>query len=234
MDEGDLLMAKQFAVIGLGRFGASVAGALYTLGYDVLGIDSNEEKTQMLADNLTHIVTADATDESTLKALGIRNFDVVIVGIGEDIQSSILTTIILKELGIKQIVVKAQSELHGKVLNKIGADRVVFPERDMGIRVAHNLISPKVLDYVELSPDFSIVEISAIPAWYDKTIRELNLREKYGLNIIAIKADDNNTNVSPKADDVLKKGNILIVTGSREDINKIEKIGEKDNAFYKS
>ena len=163
-------MTKQFAVIGLGRFGASVARTLYTLGYDVLGIDSNEENTQTLADNLTHVVTADATDENTLKALGIRNFDVVIVGIGGDIQSSILTTIILKELGIKYLVAKAQNELHGKVLNKIGADRVVFPERDMGIRVAHNLISPKVLDFVEFSPDFNIVELAVIPMWYNKSL----------------------------------------------------------------
>ncbi len=218
-------MTKQFAVIGLGRFGASVARTLYTLGYDVLGIDSNEENTQTLADNLTHVVTADATDENTLKALGIRNFDVVIVGIGGDIQSSILTTIILKELGIKYLVAKAQNELHGKVLNKIGADRVVFPERDMGIRVAHNLISPKVLDFVEFSPDFNIVELAVIPMWYNKSLRELNLREKYGLNIIAIKTDEN-TNVSPKADDILKEGEILIVTGSKEDIIKIEKLGE--------
>ena len=218
-------MTKQFAVIGLGRFGASVARTLYTLGYDVLGIDSNEENTQTLADNLTHVVTADATDENTLKALGIRNFDVVIVGIGGDIQSSILTTIILKELGIKYLVAKAQNELHGKVLNKIGADRVVFPERDMGIRVAHNLISPKVLDFVEFSPDFNIVELAVIPMWYNKSLRELNMREKYGLNIIAIKTDEN-TNVSPKADDILKEGEILIVTGSKEDIIKIEKLGE--------
>ena len=218
-------MTKQFAVIGLGRFGASVARTLYTLGYDVLGIDSNEENTQTLADNLTHVVTADATDENTLKALGIRNFDVVIVGIGGDIQSSILTTIILKELGIKYLVAKAQNELHGKVLNKIGADRVVFPERDLGIRVADHLISPEVLDFVEFSPDFNIVELAVIPMWYNKSLRELNLREKYGLNIIAIKTDEN-TNVSPKADDILKEGEILIVTGSKEDIIKIEKLGE--------
>ena len=128
-------------------------------------------------------------------------------------------------MGIKYLVAKAQNELHGKVLNKIGADRVVFPERDMGIRVAHNLISPKVLDFVEFSPDFNIVELAVIPMWYNKSLRELNLREKYGLNIIAIKTDEN-TNVSPKADDILKEGEILIVTGSKEYIIKIEKLGE--------
>jgi trk system potassium uptake protein TrkA len=209
-------------VIGLGRFGSSIAKTLYNLGYDVLGIDSDEEIVQSMSDSITHAVQADATDENTLKALGVRNFDVGIVSIGQDIQASILVTLILKEMGIKFVVAKAQNELHGKVLYKIGADRVIFPERDMGIRVAHNLVSSNILDYIELSPDFSIVEITAIPEWYDKTLKELDMRVKHGLNVMAIKRNED-VLVSPKADDVILKGDILVVVGQNKDIEKLEK-----------
>jgi trk system potassium uptake protein TrkA len=213
---------KQFVVIGLGRFGASIASTLYGLGNDVLGIDIDEEIIQYMADQITHAVQADATDEGALKALGVRNFDVAIVSIGQDIQASILVTLILKELGLKYVVAKAQNELHGKVLYKIGADRVVFPERDMGVRVAHNLVSTSVLDYIELSPDFSIVEIEPIPEWHDKTLGQLDIREKYGLNIMAIKRNED-VIISPKAKDYIFKGDILFVVGENKDIEKLEK-----------
>lgn len=215
---------KQFVVIGLGRFGSSVARTLYKLGYDVLGIDINEEIVQSLADSITHAVQADATDENTLKSLGVRNFDVGIVSIGDDIQSSILVTLILKEMGIKYVIAKAQNDLHGKVLYKIGADRVVFPERDMGVRVAHNLVASNILDYIELSPDFSIVELEAFPEWYDKTLGELKMRKNYGLNVMAIKRGED-VIVSPGADDFIKKGDILVVVGQNKDIEKLEKLG---------
>ena len=213
---------KQFVVIGLGRFGASIASTLYGLGNDVLGIDIDEEIIQYMADQITHAVQADATDEGALKALGVRNFDVAIVSIGQDIQASILVTLILKELGLKYVVAKAQNELHGKVLYKIGADRVVFPERDMGVRVAHNLVSTSVLDYIELSPDFSIVEIEPIPEWHDKTLGQLDIREKYGLNIMAIKRNED-VIISPKAKDYIFKGDILFDVGENKDIEKLEK-----------
>ncbi|MCG0274546.1 MAG: TrkA family potassium uptake protein [Thermosediminibacteraceae bacterium] len=213
---------KQFVVIGLGRFGSSVAKTLYKLGYDVLGIDINEEIVQSLVDSITHAVQADATDENTLKALGVRNFDVGIVSIGDDIQASILVTLILKDMGLKYVVAKAQNDLHAKVLYKIGADRVVFPERDMGIRVAHNLVASNILDYIELSPDFSIVEIQALPEWYDKTLRELQMRVKHGLNVMAIKRNED-VIVSPGAEDFIKKGDILVVVGQNKDIEKLEK-----------
>ncbi|NLZ52972.1 MAG: TrkA family potassium uptake protein [Thermoanaerobacteraceae bacterium] len=213
---------RQFLVVGLGRFGSSLAKTLYNLGHDVMGIDSNEEIIQNIADSITHAVQADATDENTLKALGVRNFDVAIVSIGDDIQASILVTIMLKEMGIRYVVAKAQSQLHGKVLYKIGADRVVFPERDMGVRVAHNLVSSNILDYIELSPEYSIVEIVAIPAWFDKSLRQLNMRKKYGLNVMAIKRDDN-VMISPHADDVILKDDILVVVGHKGDIEKFER-----------
>lgn len=216
------MVLRQFLVIGLGHFGKSIATTLYQMGYDVLGVDKDEEIVQSISGSITHAVQADATDENTMKALGTRNFDVGIVSIGQDIQASILITLILKELGVKYVVAKALSELHGKVLYKIGADRVVFPERDMGIRVAHNLVSSNILDYIELSPDFSIVEIAAIPEWHNKSLGQLNMRAKYGINVMAIKSK-NGVVISPKADEVIREQNVLVVVGSKEDINKLEK-----------
>jgi trk system potassium uptake protein TrkA len=148
----------QYVVIGLGRFGTSVAQTLYQMGCEVLAIDTDEEKVQAVANIVTHAVQADATDENAMRALGLRNFDVAIISIG-DIQASILTTLVLKEMGIKRLVAKALSELHGRVLEKIGADKVIYPERDMGMRVAHNLVSGSILDYMELAPGYSIIEV---------------------------------------------------------------------------
>ena len=178
---------KQFVVIGLGRFGSSIATTLYSLGNDVLVIDKNEDLIQDIASQVTHAVQADATDENALRALGIRNFDVAIISIGGDIQSSVMATLILRELGVKYIIAKGNGELHAKVLYKIGADRVVLPEKDMGVRVAHNIISSSILDYIELSSDYSIMEVKAFEDWVGKDLKILNLRKKYGINVIAIK-----------------------------------------------
>ncbi|WP_420544271.1 potassium channel family protein [Tepidanaerobacter acetatoxydans] len=216
------MVLKQFIVIGLGRFGLSLAETLYDLGHDVLGIDIDEEIIQNVVDSITHAVKADATDENALKALGVRNFDVAVVSIGNDIQASILITLILKEMGIKYVVAKAQNELHGKVLHKIGADRIVFPERDMGIRVAHNLTLPNILDYIQLSPEYSIIEISAISSWFNKSLSQLDIRRKYGLNVIAIKRDGD-VIISPSGDDVILKGDVLAVVGKKRDIENMEK-----------
>ncbi len=142
---------QQFVIIGLGRFGSSLALELMELGYEVLGIDRNEEIVEELSDRLTHTVVADATEEEVLKSLGVRNFDCGIVAIGTDIQMSILAAILLKDLGIKTVVAKAISLLHGRALEKLGVDRVIYPERDMGVRVAHQLVTPNLLDYIELS-----------------------------------------------------------------------------------
>lgn len=146
-------MNKQFVIIGCGRFGSSVAKKLNELGCEVMAVDASEETIQNIADSVTHAVQADATDENALKAIGIRNFDVAVITIGANIQASIMVTLMVKELGIKHIVAKAQNEMHAKVLYKIGADRVVFPEREMGVRIAKNLVSNKILDYIELSEE---------------------------------------------------------------------------------
>ncbi|MGB8955039.1 MAG: TrkA family potassium uptake protein [Tumebacillaceae bacterium] len=216
-------MAKQYAVIGLGRFGTSVARTLYEMGYDVLGIDTNEDLIQDAIDLVTHAVTADSTDENALKSIGIRNFDVVVVAIGNDVKNSILTTLILKELGVKYIVVKAQDELHGKVLEKIGADRVVYPERDMGYRVAHNLISPNILDYIELAPDYSILEIHTPNKFVGRSLEQIDIRRKYGCNVMAIK-HGKDINISPIATDILHDGDVLVVVGKNEDLDDLKEL----------
>jgi len=211
---------KQFVVIGLGRFGSSVAKTLYTLGCDVLAIDSSEELVQNISDSVTRAVQADATDEKVLRSLGVRNFDVAIIGTGTDIQTSLLVTLIVKELGVKTVVAKAQNELHAKVLLKIGADRVIFPEKEAGVKLAYSLISSNILDFIELSPEYNIVEIIAIRDWIGKSLNELKLRQRFGLNIIAIKRG-NNIKITPSADDIIMEGDNLVVIASTDDINKL-------------
>lgn len=213
--------AKQFAVLGLGRFGASVGRALSEMGYEVLGVDSDESKVNELSQVLTHVVVADGTDESVLNSLGLRNFDCVVVAVG-DIEASILMTVLLKEMGVKQVVAKATSDVHGRVLTKIGADRVVFPEREMGVRVAQNLVSANVVDFIELSPDYSIAEIVATGSLVGKSLRQLSLRQRYGVNVVAIKRG-NEINVSPTADDVIQANDVLVVIGGSASIRHLER-----------
>jgi trk system potassium uptake protein TrkA len=215
-------MKKQFAVIGMGRFGTSVAKTLSGLGYEVLAIDSSEQRTQEVSHTVTHVVQADSTDEEALRALGLRNFDVVVIAIGQDIQSSILTTITVKELGVPMVIVKAQNELHGKVLKKVGADKVIYPERDMGQRVAHHLISSNIIDYIELSEDHSIVEIKATKAMIGKDLRQLDIRARYGCNVMAVKTGAR-MNIAPSAEDSIKEDDILVVVGKNDDLKNFER-----------
>lgn len=217
---------KQFVVIGLGRFGESVAKTLYGLGHDVLAVDMDEDLVQEISDSVTHAVQMDATDESALRTLGLRNFDVAVVTIGSNIQASVMVTLLVKDLGVKYIIAKGQSDLHAKVLYKIGADRVVLPEKDMGVRVAHNLVSASILDYIELSPDYSMMEMKALKEWDGKNINELKLRSKYGINVMAIKKGDE-INISPSADEVISSDDIIVAIGSAEDLAKIEEIMAK-------
>ncbi|PKM42328.1 MAG: potassium uptake system protein [Firmicutes bacterium HGW-Firmicutes-8] len=213
---------KQFAVIGLGRFGTSVAQTLMMMGYEVLVIDEDQEKIQEVVNQVTHAIQADAKDENALKALGIRNFDVVIVAIGKDTEASILVTVILKELGVKCVVAKARTELHGKVLVKVGADKVVFPERDMGARVAHSLVSSNVLDHIELSPDYSILEVVAPDLLVGKTLRQSDLRVKYGVTVMAVKRG-REILVSPSPDEPIRENDILVAIGENAKLRSIER-----------
>ncbi|MGC5326332.1 potassium channel family protein [Brevibacillus sp. SYSU BS000544] len=214
-------MAKQFAIIGLGRFGSSVARTLYEMDFEVMGIDENEDRINEIIQYVTHAVVADSTDEMALKEIGIRNFDVVVVAIGADIQASILTVLILKEMGVKKIVAKAQNERHGQVLYKVGADRVVFPERDMGVRVAHNLISANVLDFIELAEDYSVAEVVVSRSMVSNTLRQLDVRAKFGVNVIAIKSGEN-FNIAPGPDEVIKEKDVLVVIGHNRDLKDFE------------
>lgn len=215
-------MKKEFVVIGLGRFGGSIVRELIEQGADVMAIDKFSDRVDEFASIATQAIVADTTDESVLKSLGIRNFEHVIVAIGEDIQSSILTTLMLKEIGVNKITVKAQNDYHEKVLRKIGADQVVHPERDMGIRIANNMISNNVLDYLELSDEHSIMEIIANELLAGSTLIDLDIRAKYGINIVAIKRG-NEILVSPQATEEILVNDILIVIGADSDIIRFEK-----------
>ncbi|MFA1819397.1 TrkA family potassium uptake protein [Virgibacillus oceani] len=215
-------MKKDFAVIGLGRFGGSICKELSEEGMQVLAVDMNEEKVNGFKNIASHAVIADTTDEDTLRELGIKNIDHVIVAIGEDIQASILTTVILTDLEINKITAKAQNDYHEKILHKIGVDHVVHPERDMGKRIAHNLISNNILDYLELSDEHSIVEVRAGRKMAGRTLVDLDIRMNYGCNVVAIK-ENKSINVSPGADVVLDEEDVLIVIGNDKDIARFER-----------
>lgn len=214
---------KSFAIIGLGRFGSSVALTLLDSGYEVLALDSNEELVQKYSDKFTHVIAADTTDENSLKSLGMRNFDVVIVAIGHDVQASLLTTLLLKEIGVEHIVAKADNLLHGKMLEKIGANRVVYPERDMGQRLAHNLISTNVLEYIELSPNFGIIEAAVPTPLVGQTLQQSDLRAKFGINVVALKRKGQII-VSPMPTELFELGDILVIIGDSLGIQQFEKM----------
>ncbi|RXI98610.1 TrkA family potassium uptake protein [Anaerobacillus alkaliphilus] len=217
-------MKKQFAVIGLGRFGGSVCRELYQMGHEVLAIDTNEDRVNNFSRYSTHAVVANATDENALQSLGIRNFEHVIVAIGDNIQASILCTLLLKELNVKQVWVKAQNQYHHKVVEKIGADRIIHPEHDMGVRIAHYLVSEKIIDYIELSPEFSIVELIASRKVSYQTIAKLDIRAKYGCTILGIKRGEE-VIISPPPTHEIFENDILIVIGHNNDLKRFEDEG---------
>ena len=216
------MKTKTFAVIGLGRFGSSVAQTLAMMGHEVLAVDMSEERVQDMSQVVTHAVIGDATDENFLKDLGIRNFDVVITAIGQQEQSNVLVTMQAKELGAKYVVAKATSDIYGKILEKIGADRVVYPERDMGERVAHNLVDNNILDYIELSADYSIIEFVAPAKMAGKTLKELDLRARFGVTLVVIKRSGH-INASPGADDKIEENDVLVLIGDNASLEKFQR-----------
>lgn len=211
---------KQYIVIGLGRFGRSVATNLAALGHEVLAVDSNEDNVEHIAPFVTQAVQADATDEATLRDLGASEFDAAIVCIGSASRDSILVTVLCKEAGVPQVIVKAEDELHAKILRKVGADRVVFPEKDMGQRVARALDAPGILDMMELAGDYRIAEVFAPAAWWNKTLVDIHVRRNYGLAIIGIRRGREFI-ASPGADSRLHEGDVLLVLGKQGDIDAI-------------
>lgn len=228
-------MARQFAVIGLGRFGYSVAETLIKKGYEVLAIDSNEDQIEAVSDFATYAVQCDATDERALKAVSIQNVDVAVVSIGENIEASILIVMTLKELGVKEIIAKAVTPLHGKILANMGVTEVIYPERDAAIRLAHRLIAPNVLEYLELAQGYSIEEIEAPGQFVGKPLKEASIRTSYGINVIAIKRrvtklvrgewkSVEEMNVNPDAEDILQKGDVMVIVGKEEDLDRLSKL----------
>lgn len=213
-------MKKQIAVIGLGRFGMSMVKELDRLGHEVLAIDIDSERVNEITDDVIHAVQGDSTDEQVLRSLGIRNFDIVIVSIGHNIQSSILTTILLKELGVKKVIAKAQNSLHVKVLEKLDIDLVINPERDMAVKLARSISSKNILDHIDLSPDYSVMEIMTPAAFVGKTLAAAGIRNKMGITILAIRRKEEII-VSPNASQVINAGDILVALGKNRSLNRI-------------
>ena len=211
-----------FVVIGLGSFGMSLARELYRMGHEVLAVDKNEDVVHRITDSVSHAITADARDEQVLKSIGVRNFDYAVVAFAENIQDNILITLMLKELGCKNVIAKGNDYLHVKVLKRIGADRIVFPEADMGIRIAQLIASSNIIDYIDISEEYSIVEVGAPSRWCGKSIRQIDVRAKYGINILAVKNQDGSAiNVSPEPDYIIRRGDVLVVIGANDDIRQL-------------
>ena len=214
---------KSYIVIGLGLFGAEVARRLCELGCEVLAMDIRQNLVQQVADDVTHAVVGDGQDKEVLKALGAGNFDCAIIAIGDDLAASVLTTMNLKELNVPYIVCKAHDATHRRVLEKLGVDRVVIPEYEFAGKLARSLSSHNVLDYIELSEEYGILEVPAPKSWVGKTILELNVRAKLGVNIIAIKSDSK-TNVSPAASYQILHGDVMVVLGDNKALEAVQKL----------
>lgn len=209
----------QFFVAGLGRFGESVAVTLDQMGYDVMAMDKDENVVQDLSDKLGYVVCADASDEKNLNAIGAGNADVAVVAIG-DLSASLLTTLLLKDMGVKRIVVKALDELHGKMLQKIGADKIIYSEKEMGIRVAHNLTSSGIVDYIEMNNNITVVTIHIPEEWIGKTLMDLDVRRKYHITVVAIRRQKENF-INPRPDMAMRAGDMLVILGDNSSVKEI-------------
>ena len=214
---------KSYIVIGLGRFGSRAAKRLYELGCEVLAIDREPDLVQPISDLVTQAVVGDARDKEVLRALGAKDFECAIVAIGDNLADSVLATMNLKELGVPYIVCKAADDTYRQVLLKLGADRVVIPEQEQADRLAKNLSTPNVLEYIELSDECGIIEIPAPKDWIGKSLRELNVRAKLGINIIAIKTGDK-IDVSPAPDDPITAEDVMVVLGDTAALKAAQKL----------
>ena len=210
---------KQFAILGLGRFGMSMAKTLSEKGFDVMAVDEDPDAVQIASEFVTHAVRADVTDELSMRSLGVGNFDVVVVAIASHLESSAMATLIVKEMGIKYIVAKAKDDMQKKILEKIGADRVIFPEREMGTRIANSLVYGNFFEFMELSDEFGIAEFEPLKEWVGKTLAQTEIRAKYGLNVVAVKSNGR-VEASPRADRVFKEREIIIVMGESTQIQR--------------
>lgn len=214
---------KSFVVVGLGRFGSEAAKRLCQQGCDVLAIDNADELVQQISDEVTQAVVGDARDKGVLRALGVKDFDCAIVAIGDSLADSVLATMNLKELGVPHIICKAHDETHRQVLKKLGADRVVIPEQENAARLAKSLASRNVLDYIELSDDYGIIDVSAPAVWHNKSLLELNVRANLGVNILAIKRNGQIT-ISPSAGFRIEEGDVMVVLGDTAALKAVQKL----------
>ena len=214
---------KSFVVIGLGLFGSSVARQLCALGAEVLAIDTNSDLVQQVSTDVTNAVVADARDQEVLRALGAHECDCAVIAIGDDLAGSVLATMNVKELGVGHVVCKAHDEVHRKVLEKLGADRVLIPEKEVADKLARSLTSHNVLDFIELSNDYGIVEIPTPKAWVGKNLKELNVRAKLGVNIIAVK-QGKHINVSPGAAYEIVPGDVMVILGDTDALTAVQKL----------
>jgi len=212
----------QFAVIGLGRFGRAACQALHQAGHEVLGSDIDEKLVAEVLNNqwAAHVLQLDSTDPKSLKEAGIFEFDTVIIAIGNYLQESIITTLNVKEAGVAKVVAKASSEVHGKLLERVGADQVIYPEYEAGYALARSLTKPSILDRFELDPQHSIVEIVVPDEFHNKSIGELKLRSRYGLNVLAVCRDQQFT-INPDPSLYLKKGAVMVVIGDTKAIDEL-------------
>lgn len=214
---------KSYVVIGLGRFGSEVARQLYKCGREVLALDLKGELVQQISADVTHAAVADSRDKEVLRMLGVGEFDCAVVAIGEDLAASVLVTMNLKELGVPYLVCKAHDSVHRRVLEKLGADRVVIPEQENAARLAKSLSSPNLLDYIELSEEYSIVELPAPASWIGKTLKELNVRANLGVNILAVRRNGK-MDVSPAADFSFQSEDVVVVLGDMKALGIVQKL----------
>lgn len=212
---------RTFFVIGLDRFGYNLAINLEKTGNEVVGLDKDEEKVNRIADQITHGAIGDPTDAAVLRALDIRAEDIAIVALTNDIQSGVLVTMMLKEMGIKTVIAESTSEIHGRILQKVGADKIIFPEKDMGERLAKSLSHSDIMDYIDLSDEYSIMEIRTPKEWAGKSLIELKVRTAYNINVIATRNAKGELSLSPDPADPLSQQDILIVIGKNKDIEKV-------------
>lgn len=217
---------KTFVVIGLGRFGETVARKLARLGHEVLAIDKDMDKIQHITDEVTHAVAADCKDEGVLRSLAVRNYDCAVVALAGEITDSVLISLALKELGVREVVCKAQSDAHGKILEKIGVDKVVYPEHEMGLKTAQGLSSGNLLEFIEFSDEYGIAELHVPVSWVGKSLMELDVRKKYGVTILAVteRTEKPHTDISPLPTRIFKQDDSVSVFGSYRDIEKVQGI----------
>lgn len=217
---------KEYMIIGCGRFGKAVAITLADLGHDVLVIDKDEDTINDISTKVTHAVVGDVMVEGTLESLGIHNIDECVVAMGSNFEASLMSTVVAKENNVKTVIVKVRDKIHGNIVKKVGADRVIIPEKDSGIRLAYNISTSNILDYIELSDDFSIMEIKSPSLWVGKSLSELDIRNNFGVTVVAIKEEEiNDININPKPSYVFQDTDIILVLG---EYNKIESIMAED------